>query len=167
MRTFTRTRSSVSGSVTWSASASNHSRSIVAKLQVLIRLGAFSFTRRSRAQLALVEHIYASAGELLRATDRDPADLAHLEDELPEMFGGLTTAVEWPAERVAADELAHLGFYVVPNDVQQHALRIAEEFSTLDIAVLAGVQHNTVVSVAAVITNSGFARRRRASRWPG
>jgi DNA polymerase-3 subunit alpha len=44
------------------------------ELQVLIRLGAFSFTGRSRAQLALVEHIYTSAGELLRATDGDPAD---------------------------------------------------------------------------------------------
>jgi DNA polymerase-3 subunit alpha len=121
-------------------------------VQVLIRLGAFSFTGRSRAQLALVEDIYASAGELLRATDRDPADLAHLEDELPEMLGGRTTAVEWPPERVAADELAHLGFYVVPNDVQQHALRIAEEFSTLDIATLAGHHHNTVVSIAGLIT---------------
>jgi len=122
------------------------------ELQVVIRLGAFSFTGRSRAQLALVENIYASAGELLRATDRDPADLAHLEDDLPEMLGCHTTAVEWPPERVAADELAHLGFYVVPHDVQQHALRIAEEFSTLDIAALAGQQHNTVVSIAGVIT---------------
>jgi DNA polymerase III alpha subunit len=122
------------------------------ELQVLVRLGAFSFTGRSRAQLALVEHIYATAGELLRATDRDPADLGHLEDELPEMLGGHITAIEWPPERVAADELAHLGFYVVPNDVQQHALRISEEFSTLDIAALAGQQHNTVVSIAGVIT---------------
>jgi DNA replicative helicase MCM subunit Mcm2 (Cdc46/Mcm family) len=61
----------------------------------------------------------------------------------------------------------HLGFCVVPNDVQQHALRIAEEFSTLDIAALAGQQHNTVVSIAGVITRSAFARPRRASRWPG
>jgi hypothetical protein len=37
------------------------------ELQVLIRLGAFSFTGRSRAQLALVEDIYACTGELLRS----------------------------------------------------------------------------------------------------
>jgi hypothetical protein len=42
------------------------------------------------------------------------------------MLGGHTTTVEGPPERVAADELAHPSFYVVPNDVQQHALRIAE-----------------------------------------
>jgi DNA polymerase-3 subunit alpha len=40
----------------------------------------------------------------------------------------------------------------VPHDVQQNALRIAEEFSTLDIAGLAGQQHNTVVSIAGLIT---------------
>ena len=84
------------------------------ELQVLIRLGAFSFTGRSRAQLALVEQIYASTGELLRATDRDPTDVAPLEDELPDLLGAHTNVVEWPPERVAADELAHLGFYVVP-----------------------------------------------------
>src|SRR4029079_15066877 len=54
--------------------------------------------------------------------------------------------------RVAADELAHLGFYVVPRDVQQNALRIAEEFSTIDIAALAGEPHNAVVAIAGVIT---------------
>ena len=122
------------------------------ELQVLIRLGAFSFTGRSRAQLALIEQIYASAGELLRSTDRDPATVVPLEDELPDLLGAHTTVVEWPPERVAADELAHLGYFVVPNDVQQNALRIAEEFSTLDIAALAGQQHNTVVSIAGVIT---------------
>ncbi|MBV9595545.1 MAG: hypothetical protein JOZ87_01690, partial [Chloroflexi bacterium] len=56
------------------------------ELQVLIHSGAFSFTGRSRAQLALVEEIYASAGELLRATDRDPADVGPLEDELPDLL---------------------------------------------------------------------------------
>jgi DNA polymerase-3 subunit alpha len=122
------------------------------ELQVLIRLGAFSFTGRSRAQLALIEQIYASAGELLRSTDHDPADVGPLEDELPDLLGAHTTVVEWPPERVAADELAHLGYFVVPNDVQQNALRIAEEFSTLDIAALAGQQHNAVVSIAGVIT---------------
>ena len=122
------------------------------ELQVLIRLGAFSFTGRSRAQLALVEDIYASTGELLRATDRDPADVAPLEDELPDLLAAHTNVVEWPPERVAADELAHLGFYVVPRDVQQNALRIAEEFSTIDIAALAGQPHNTVVAIAGVVT---------------
>jgi len=122
------------------------------ELQVLIRLGAFSFTGRSRAQLAIVEDIYASTGELLRSTDRDPADVGPLEDELPEFLRAHTNVVEWPPERVAADELAHLGFFVVPRDVQQNALRIAEEFSTMDIAALAGQPHNTVVSIAGVVT---------------
>ncbi len=80
------------------------------ELQVLIRLGAFSFTGRSRAQLALVEEIYSSAGELLRSTDRDPADVGPLENELPDLLAAHTEVVEWPPERVAADELAHLGF---------------------------------------------------------
>jgi DNA polymerase-3 subunit alpha len=122
------------------------------ELQVLIRLGAFSFTGRSRAQLAIVEDIYASTGELLRSTDRDPADVGPLEDELPEFLRAHTTVVEWPPERVAADELAHLGLFVVPRDVQQNALRIAEEFSTMDIAALAGQPHNAVVAIAGVVT---------------
>jgi DNA polymerase III subunit alpha len=122
------------------------------ELQVLIRLGAFSFIGRSRAQLALVEEIYASTGELLRATDRDPADVGPLEDELPDLLAAHTNVVEWPPERVAADELAHLGFYVVPRDVQQNALRIAEEFSTIDVAALAGEPHNTVVAIAGIVT---------------
>ena len=68
------------------------------------------------------------------------------------MLAAHTSVVEWPPERVAADELAHLGFYVVPRDVQQNALRIAEEFSTIDIAALAGQPHNTVVAIAGVVT---------------
>jgi hypothetical protein len=64
------------------------------ELQALIRLGAFSFTGRSRAQLALVEDVYASTGELLLSTDRDPADVGPLDDECP--ICAHTNAVEWP-----------------------------------------------------------------------
>jgi hypothetical protein len=74
--------------------------------------------------------------------------------------------VEWPPERVAADELAHLGFYVVPNDVQQHALRISEDFSTLDIAALARQQHNAVVSIAGVITTLRIRQTKKGARRP-
>jgi DNA polymerase-3 subunit alpha len=123
------------------------------ELQVLIRLGAFSFTGQPRAQLMLAEEIYASAGELLRATDRDPAAFqAPVEEELTELVGHRIGVVEWPPEVVAADELAHLGFYVVPRDVQQNALRIAEEFSATDIAELSGHPHNAVLSIAGVVT---------------
>ncbi len=59
---------------------------------------------------------------------------------------------EAPGTRDTVRGTLALGFYVVPNDVQQHALRIAEEFSILDIAALAEQQHNTVVSIAGVIT---------------
>ncbi|MBV9600975.1 MAG: exodeoxyribonuclease VII large subunit [Chloroflexi bacterium] len=71
---------------------------------------------------------------------------------MPDLLAAHTNVVEWPPERVAADELAHLGFYVVPRDVQQNALRIAEEISTIDIAALAGQPHNTLVAVAGVVT---------------
>jgi DNA polymerase III alpha subunit len=101
----------------------------------------------------LAEQIYASAGELPRATDRDPAAFqAPVEEELTELVGHRIGVVEWPPEVVAADELAHLGFYVVPRDVQQSALRIAEEFSTTDIAELSGQPHNAVLSIAGVVT---------------
>jgi DNA polymerase-3 subunit alpha len=75
-----------------------------------------------------------------------------VEEELTELVGHRIGVIEWPPEVVAADELAHLGFYVVPRDVQQNALRIAEEFSTTDIAELSGHPHNAVLSIAGVVT---------------
>ena len=36
--------------------------------------------------------------------------------------------------------------------MQQNALRIAEEFSTIDIATLAGQPHNAVVAIAGIVT---------------
>jgi DNA polymerase-3 subunit alpha len=76
-------------------------------------------------------------------------------------YAGRTPVVEWPPERVAGDELAHIGYFVVPNDVQQHALHIAEEFSTLDIAALAGQQHNAVLSIAGVISTLRFRQTKK------
>jgi hypothetical protein len=93
-----------------SVSTTSSSGSLAGELQVLTRLGALSFTGRSRAQLALVEDIYANTGELLRSTDRDPADVGPLEDELPDLLAAQTNGMEWPPKRVAADELGISGF---------------------------------------------------------
>src|SRR5207237_4665631 len=80
---------------------------------LLIKLGAFGFTGVPRAQLALAEQFYGSAAELLRAADRDPGGqgLTPVEGELPGAFALQTP--EWPAEVLAAYELAHLGFYTL------------------------------------------------------
>jgi DNA polymerase-3 subunit alpha len=71
---------------------------------------------------------------------------------------------EWPPEVIAADELACLGFYVVPRDVQQSASRIAEEFSTLDIVELGGQPHNTVVAIAGVVTTLRIRQTKRGEQ---
>jgi DNA polymerase-3 subunit alpha len=134
------------------------------ELQVLIRLGAFSFTGLPRAQLMLAEHVYASAGDLLRATDRDPTALGSMEAELAELVGSQAGVAEWPPEVIAADELACLGFYVVPRDVQQHARRIAEEFSTLDIVELGGQPHNALVAIAGVVTTLRIRQTRKGEQ---
>ena len=59
---------------------------------------------------------------------------------------------EWPPEVLAAEELGYLGFYVAGSDVQRGAMRIAEEFSTIEIAELAGHPHNAPVTIAGIVT---------------
>ena len=119
---------------------------------VLVKLGAFSFTGLPRAQLALAERVYSATADLLRAGDRHPAAIAPLEDELTQLVSRSAEVVEWPPEVLAADELAHLGFYVGGSELRGHALRIAEEFSTIAIAELAGHPHKAPVSIAGLIT---------------
>jgi len=129
-------------------------RSLVGRrsVQVLIKLGAFSFTGLARAQLALAEQVYTSTGDLLRAADRSPTALAPLEEELAELVTRHLHVAEWPPEVLAADELGHLGFYVANSEVRRGALRIAEEFSTIEIAELAGHPHNAPVTIAGIVT---------------
>src|SRR6185436_17142515 len=83
-----------------------------ADVVLLIKLGAFSFTGLARSRLAMAEQFYASAAELLRASDRDPsgAGVSSVEAELPAATA--LDIAEWPPEMLAAYELAHLGFYV-------------------------------------------------------
>ena len=59
---------------------------------------------------------------------------------------------EWPPEILAAEELGHLGFYVAASELQGTAARIAEEFSTIDVAELTGHPHNAPVTIAGIIT---------------
>jgi DNA polymerase III subunit alpha len=129
-------------------------RSVVDRrsLLVLIKLGAFSFTGLPRAQLALAEQVYAAAADLLRASDRSPTVLAPLEEELARLVGRYLDVAEWPPEVIATDELAHLGFYVAGGEAHRSALRVAEEFSTIEIAELADHPHNAPVTIAGIIT---------------
>ena len=121
-------------------------------LLVLIKLGAFAFTGLPRAQLAFAEQFYASAGELLRAADRNPLAVGPFEDELAQLVGRYVDVAEWPAEVLAADELAHLGFYLAEVDAHTSSLRVAEEFSTLAIAELVDHPHHAPVSIAGIVT---------------
>jgi hypothetical protein len=115
-------------------------------------LGAFDFTALPRAQLAMAEQVYSATADLLLASDRHPAAIAPLEEGLTEPVSCSAGALEWPPEVLAADELAHLGFYV-GSDLHKHAMRIAEEFSTIDIAQLGAHPHNAPVSIAGLVTS--------------
>jgi len=53
---------------------------------------------------------------------------------------------------LAEEELGHLGFYVAASDLQGTAARIAEEFSTIEIAELCGHPHNAPVTIAGIVT---------------
>jgi DNA polymerase-3 subunit alpha len=121
-------------------------------LQALIKVGAFGFTGLPRAQLALAEQVYSGTGDLLRAADRNPTGLGPLEEDLAQLLGRHLDVAEWPPEILAAEDLGHLGFYVAASDLQGTAARIAEEFSTIDIAELSGHPHNAPVTVAGIIT---------------
>jgi DNA polymerase-3 subunit alpha len=88
----------------------------------------------------------------LRAADRNPTALGPLEDELAQLVSRHLDVAEWPAEILAAEEQGHLGFYVASSDGQGNAARIAEEFSTIDIAELGGHPHNAPVTIAGIIT---------------
>ena len=121
-------------------------------LLALIKLGAFDFTALPRAQLAMAEQVYSATADLLLASDRHPAAIAPLEEGLTELVVRAGGALEWPPEVLAADELAYLGFYV-GSDLHKHAMRIAEEFSTIDIAQLGGHPHNAPVSIAGLVTS--------------
>jgi DNA polymerase III subunit alpha len=121
-------------------------------LLALIKLGAFDFTALPRAQLAMAEQVYSATADLLLASDRHPAAIAPLEEGLTELVLRAAGVGEWPPEVLAADELAYLGFYV-GSDLHKHAMRIAEEFSTIDIAQLGGHPHNAPVSIAGLVTS--------------
>jgi DNA polymerase III subunit alpha len=121
-------------------------------LLALIKLGAFDFTALPRAQLAMAEQVYSATADLLLASDRHPAAIAPLEEGLTDLVLQSAGVVEWPPEVLAADELAYLGFYV-GSDLHKHAMRIAEEFSTVDIAQLGGHPHNAPVSIAGLVTS--------------
>src|ERR1051326_9189530 len=113
------------------------------KLQALIKVGAFGFSGLARAQLVLAEQVYSALGDLLRAADRNPTGVGALEEELAQLVSRhVDVADEWPPEILAAEGLGHLGFYVAASNVQGAAARIAEEFSTIDIAELGGHPHN-------------------------
>jgi DNA polymerase-3 subunit alpha len=131
------------------------------RLLVLIKLGAFGFTGVPRAQLALAEQVYAAAADLLRAADRSPTALGPLEEELAQLVSRYLDVVEWPPEVLAADELAHLGFYLAGSDAHHRALRIAEEFSTLEIAALADHPHHAPVTIAGIITTLRIRQTRK------
>ena len=109
--------------------------------QAPIKLGAFTFTQLPRAQLALAEQGYSTRGDLLRAADRNPTELGPLEEELAHLVARHLDEAEWPLEILAAEALGHLGFYVAASDLHGIAARIAEQFSTMDIAELTGHPH--------------------------
>jgi DNA polymerase-3 subunit alpha len=134
-------------------------------LLLLIKLGAFSFTGLSRAQLTLAERYYAGSADLLRAVDRDPSGLATVEEDLAQSAAKFLDVAEWPPEVLAAQELAHLGFYVqAPLEVQRHAQRLAEEFGVVSIAELGDYPDRARVSVGAVITNLRHRTTRKGQR---
>ena len=123
-------------------------------LLLLIKLGAFEFTGLSRAQLMAAEQYYASAAEVLRLGDRDPAGLGTLEDDLGSGAVKYISPAEWSPEVIAAYELAHLGFYTAsPVALLTHAKRLAEEFGVTNIAELIDYPDRAPASVGAIVTN--------------
>ena len=138
------------------------------ELQVLIRLGAFSFTGRSRAQLALVEEIYASIGELLRATDRDPADVGPLEDELPGRCSPRTPASSSGrrsgSPRTSSPTSAFTSCHATSSRTRCASPRSSRRSTSLPWPVSPTTRW---WRSPAWSRRCGSARRRRASRWPG
>ena len=123
-------------------------------LLLLIKLGAFGFTGLSRAQLMAAEQYYASAADMLRLGDTDPAGLGTLEDDLGSGAVKYISPAEWSPEVIAAYELAHLGFYTAsPVELVAHAKRLAEEFGVTNIAELIDYPDRAPASVGAIVTN--------------
>jgi DNA polymerase-3 subunit alpha len=121
---------------------------------LLVKLGAFTFTGLSRAQLAAAELQYSALADAMRYADGDPAGLSSLEDELASGAIRLVPVVEWTPEAIAAYERAHLGFLTAsPMEVQRHAKRLVEEFGVTSIAELVDLQDQAPVSVGAIVTN--------------
>ena len=137
------------------------------ELQVLIRLGAFSFTGRSRAQLALVEDIYASTGELLRATDRDPADVGPLEDELP-TCSPRTRTLSSGRRSGSPRTSSHISASTSCHATSSRTRCASPRSSRRSTSPLWPASPTTPwCRSPAWSRRCGFARRRRASRWPG
>jgi DNA polymerase III alpha subunit len=90
---------------------------------LLIKLGAFDFTGLTRAQLSVAEQYYASAADLMRASDNDPAGTSPLEEDLASGAIKYVQAIEWQPDVIAAYELAHLGFYTASPLGQTNGLR--------------------------------------------
>jgi DNA polymerase III alpha subunit len=80
---------------------------------LLIKLGAFDFTGLTRAQLSVAEQYYASAADVMRSGDNDPAGTSPLEEDLASGAIKYVHATEWQPDVIAAYELAHLGFYTL------------------------------------------------------
>jgi DNA polymerase-3 subunit alpha len=121
---------------------------------LLIKLGAFTFTGLSRAQLAAAEQQYTVLADAMRYTEGDPAGLSSLEDELASGAIHLLPMAEWTPETIAAFERAHLGFLTAsPMEVQRHAKRLVEEFGVTNIAELVDLPDKASASVGAIVTN--------------
>jgi DNA polymerase-3 subunit alpha len=134
-------------------------------IQLLIKLGAFSFTGLSRAQLSAAELQYTSLADLLRSAEGDPAGLDSLEGDLASGAIRLLPTAEWSPETIAAYERAHLGFLTAsPFEVQNHNTRLVEEFGVTNIAELVDLPHNAPVSVGAIVTNLRLRTTKKGDR---
>jgi hypothetical protein len=89
-----------------------------------------------------------------------------LTDDLSAPLNGATTAsieIDTGTGNLTVDDVPP-GTQVLASGALQY---FEKEFSTIDIAALAGQPHNTVVAIAGVVTTLRIRQRRRASRWPG
>jgi DNA polymerase-3 subunit alpha len=122
-------------------------------LLLLIKVGAFGFTGVSRAGLTLAEQVFAASADLARSGDQDPQGAVQLEEDLVAGAARYLDVEEWPAEVLAAIDMAHLGFYAsAPLETARQAERLAAELGAVHVAQLIDYPDRAQVTVAALIT---------------
>jgi DNA polymerase-3 subunit alpha len=104
-------------------------------LLLLVKVGAFAFTGVSRAGLTLAEQVYAAGADLARSHDGDPQGMTPLEEDLAAGAARYLDVEEWPAETLAAIDLARSAGYTA---VMSHRSGETEDTTIADLAVATG-----------------------------